>query len=118
MKNSERKERQLAINKAVESVIPYIDDDLDEWRKNYRPTAWKKFRHCQAKTLETENFIILRSYSTIVAAIEKKYGYCYDFLRYVNGYTSTSSQHIAKFFSDFGRHNFRSEERIFTWRKV
>lgn len=63
----------------------------------------KKFRSCQATVIETENYYLLRSYDTIVAAVWKVNGQCYDVLRAVYGYTSTSSQHIRKFFSDYSR---------------
>lgn len=37
---------------------------------------------------------VIVSYSTPVALIVS--GYCFDFLRYVYGYTATSAQHISK----------------------
>ena len=61
----------------------------------------KRLRSCSAETFETENYIFLRSYHTIVAFIEKSTGNLYDVLRYVYGYTSTSAQHISKFYQDF-----------------
>lgn len=53
--------------------------------------------HCQAWIAETDSFLVLRSYDTIVALLDKRTGILYDVLRLVYGYTSTSSQHIAKF---------------------
>ena len=47
-------------------------------------------------------YYVLRSYNTIVAAIDVSNDTLYDFLRYVYGYTSTSAQHIAKFSCDYG----------------
>ena len=62
----------------------------------------KRLRNCQAWVYETDNFYILRSYNSYVAAIEKSTHYCADVLRKVYGYTATSSQHICKFMSDYG----------------
>ena len=52
---------------------------------------------CKAQILETENFYILRSYNTLVAAYDIRHIELTDVLRYVYGYTATSAQHIAKF---------------------
>lgn len=69
---------------------------------NFNDSTWKKFRHCSAEVLEKDNYIMLRSYNTIVAVIDLEYGIGYDFLRLVYGYTATSAQHISKFFKDYG----------------
>lgn len=69
---------------------------------NFKDSTWKKFRHCSAEVLEKDNYILLRSYNTIVAVIDLEYGIGYDFLRLVYGYTATSAQHISKFFKDYG----------------
>lgn len=63
----------------------------------------KRLRTCQAWVYETENYFILKSYETFIACMEK-YGNnsMYDVLRTEYGYTSTSSQHIAKFRRDYG----------------
>ena len=73
---------------------------MAEFAQNH--TEWRKFRSCTAEYCFTENYIILRSYSTIVAVINQEWGVCYDALRMVYGYTSTSNQHICKFWHDFG----------------
>ncbi len=62
----------------------------------------KRLRSCQAEVITTENFYLLRSYNTIVAVIDRDFGYQVDVLRNVYGYTATSAQHIAKFFNDYG----------------
>lgn len=56
-----------------------------------------KLRTCKAEVFRTEGYIVLRSYDTIVACIGEQDGVCYDFLRYVYGYSATSAQHISKF---------------------
>lgn len=80
---------------------------MQEFASNH--SAWHKLRHCSADFCFTKNYIILRSYSTIVAVINQEWGVCYDALRMVYGYTSTSSQHIHKFWQDFG-------STMITWR--
>ena len=61
-----------------------------------------RLRTCQAWIFPTQNYYILCSYNTPIACIEKATGCCFDFLRYVYGYTATSAQHIAKFRNDYG----------------
>lgn len=60
-----------------------------------------RLRSCTAWVYETENYWILKSYNTIIAVTSKDTGVCYDVLRVVYGYTSTSAQHIAKFTHDY-----------------
>ena len=60
-----------------------------------------RLRTCTAEVLETAGYWILKSYNTIVAVTSKDTGICYDVLRVVYGYTSTSNQHIAKFTHDY-----------------
>ena len=66
-------------------------------------SSWSHLRTCTAWVLETENFYFLRSYSTIVAVIEKSNDCLADVLRVVYGYTATSAQHIRKFEKDYGK---------------
>ena len=69
----------------------------------------KRLRSCSAEVapvIDAETgellYYVLRSYNTIVAAIDVSNDTLYDFLRYVYGYTSTSAQHISKFSKDYG----------------
>lgn len=62
-----------------------------------------QLRKCQASVYENERYIVLISYTTTVAFIDKKRRVAYDILRLVYGYTATSAQHIAKFFSDYAQ---------------
>lgn len=64
----------------------------------------KQLRTCTATVYETENYIMLKSYATYVALIVKKENVCFDVLRYVYGYTSTSNGHICKFKKDYSRY--------------
>lgn len=106
-----KKELQKEINQKVEQFIDRFDGDTT---KHY--TSRKQLRTCRAIVYIYADYYVLVSYDTAVAAIDRKDGTCYDFLRLVYGFTSTSAQHIAKFFSDYGCHRWRSEETIYTWR--
>ena len=68
----------------------------------------KRLRNCKATVhaydTEKGRVYVLESYNTIVAAVDAS-GKCYDFLRYVYGYTATSAQHISKFFKDYAPAN-------------
>ena len=50
-----------------------------------------RLRSCTAEVFETAGYWILKSYNTIVAVTSKDTGICYDVLRVVYGYTSTSA---------------------------
>ena len=95
-----KKDKQIAMNNYVMKNYDVFKDTLQA--KYYPFFDWVKLRSCQACVAETEDFYILKSYNTIVAFINKYTGQKFDILRYVYGYTSTSAQHIAKFFSDYG----------------
>ena len=98
-----KKSEQLAIN---EQVLTLINDF--NTTNNYTGN-FKRLRSCSAEVapvIDAETgellYYVLRSYNTIVAAIDVHTDTLYDFLRYVYGYTSTSAQHIAKFSKDYG----------------
>ena len=107
-----KKEFQKEINQKVEQFIDRFNSTIET------ENSVKQLRSCNAKVYITDSFYALQSYNTIVAAIDRKDGTCYDFLRLVYGFTSTSAQHIAKFFSDYGSHSYRSQETIYTWYQV
>lgn len=97
-----KKELQLQIDELVIDAHQYL---RNVWN-NKRPVSIKRLRNCQAwvYTFVDENghtYCVLRSYGTMVAAVSPT-GDKYDWLRYVYCYTATSSQHIAKFFQDYG----------------
>ena len=95
---------QKQINEACVIAAEVAKDYLAEWEEVFSC----RLRNCQAtvRAYDTEKgrVYILKSYSTIVAAIGAS-GRCYDFLRYVYGYTATSAQHISKFFKDYAPAN-------------
>ena len=101
---------------ANSEVMRAIDRYNEEVKQNVLHHG-KRLRTCQAYVYETPSFYVLRSYNTVVAIIEKKTDTCYDFLRYVYGYTSTSAKHISKFDKDYGRGYCGCKERV-TYREV
>lgn len=106
-----KKAEQAIVNeKALSLYNKAIDDYL---RYNYEV---KRLRTCQAEVIITENYYLLRSYNTIVAVIDRDFGYQADVLRNVYGYTATSAQHIAKFFNDFGVGGKYGKNRTYTFR--
>ena len=99
---------QEIINAHIEAVI----DAFNHENAHTEPLKWKRLRTCTAEYAELENYVVLRSYNTIVALYDKNTYTCYDFLRLVYGYTATSAQHISKFWHDCGA------AKVLTWRKV
>lgn len=100
------RQEQLIINDYCEREIPIVESELAD------VVSVKRLRTCQAYVYETASYYVLKSYSTFVAFIRKSDGECFDILRNVYGYTSTSAQHIAKFKNDY---NAVSTQ---TWREV
>lgn len=96
-----KKELQKIENDIVLQEIEKINADLKNGVQSIR-----QLRRCNADVLFTNKYYLLKSYSTIVAAIDSE-GNIYDFLRYVYGYTPTSAQHIAKFRNDYSRNGKR-----------
>ena len=97
---------QLIINDYCEREIPIVESELAN------VVSVKRLRTCKAYVYETDSYYILKSYSTVVAFIRKGDCECFDILRKVYGYTSTSAQHIAKFKNDY--HAVSTQ----TWRAV
>ena len=113
-----KKSEQLAINEQVVALVNSFNSS-----NNYA-LNWRKLRSCSAEVApiidaETGELIyyVLRSYRTVVAAIDVRTDTLYDFLRYVYGYTSTSAQHISKFNHDYGNGKWGCANRL-TYRKV
>ena len=105
-----KKDQQVSMNNFVLKNYSVMMDEFTQkmWFDAVR------LRSCQACVYETENFFVLKSYDTIVAFIDKNTSQKFDVLRKVYGYTSTSAQHIAKFFQDYG--DFRIS--TYTYREV
>ena len=84
---------------------------LDEIPELFNFTS-KPLRHCSAKVYKGNTGYFLKSYRTIIAYIPFNSNICYDFLRYVYGYTATSAQHIAKFARDYNADTILSYKDI------
>lgn len=91
-----KKSEQIKINDEVWSALVELDI--------YKEIVINRVRlnKCKAYVEETENYYLLFSYNTFVAFINKREQICYDILRVVYGYTSTSAHHIAKFRNAYG----------------
>ena len=111
-----RKEEQKAINEKVLKAIEEFNTFAGSRYASYI-TGGKKLRNCSAVVFELERYYVLKSYSTIIAIIDKETDTLYDFLRYVYGYTATSAQHISKFEKDYCRGTWNCENR-YTYRDV
>ena len=92
-----QKMKQQIINNAVRLAMNEFENQNDGLVKVGR------LRTCNATVYENERFIVLISYTTTIAFIDKCERKAYDILRLVHGYTATSAQHIAKFFNDYAR---------------
>lgn len=106
-----KKDRQKLSNEICEAVY-------QEAMLVYSETLpCHRLRYCNASVYENSYYYYLKSYSTIVAIIDKEKDACVDVLRLVYGYTSTSAQHIAKFDRDYGQDKFGCCQR-YTWYPV
>lgn len=111
-----KRKDQIIIN---ETVSKKYDEAIVELRQSAtkKDPCIDRLRSCKAWVLETPNYYFLQSYNTVVAFIDKKDDVLYDVLRLVYGYTSTSSQHIAKFAHDYSRTYLNGTVK-YTWREV
>lgn len=107
------KKEQIEANKEVLAAFERYNEEV----KGTILHRGTRLRTCQAYVYETPSFYVLRSYNTVVAIIEKSSDICYDFLRYVYGYTCASAQHISKFDKDYSRDTWGCKERV-TYREV
>lgn len=94
------KQEKEKMNKEIEREW---EKASSEYNTEYPINTNHRLRSCTAWVYETSNYYFLTSYGTIVAFIDKETDTCYDVLRLVYGFTSTSAQHIAKFRSDYGK---------------
>lgn len=109
-----KRNEQMSINERVENAVIAAYDEY-----NVIPImSIEKLRHCKAEVIETPHWYILRSYNTLIAAVNKETVTGYDFLRLVYGYTATSAQHISKFFHDYGVRGVGGSGLEITWREV
>ena len=106
MKKVEQEQRNAYVEKS-------FDVFRDVWYDTNQNCDIYKLRTCSATVYNTPDYIVLRSYNTIVAFINKNTREFFDILRYVYGYTSTSAQHIAKFRNDYS--NYFDWSKVYTW---
>lgn len=109
-----RKQEQVKINSFVEEVWNQAISELHNEHCTVEPV---RLRSCRARVFETTHYYFLQSYNTLVACIDKEQDTLVDVLRLVYGYTSTSAQHITKFYKDFSKSKWGCEGRV-TWREV
>nr|DAK05322.1 MAG TPA: tetratricopeptide repeat protein [Caudoviricetes sp.] len=109
-----KKKEQIAENAIVEQYIDELNAEISVSGLSYV----SRLRTCNAHVYETPHFTVLRSYKTIVAAVYQATPTAaqvfIDFLRCVYGYTSTSAQHIAKFWHEYCGNCGLS----YTWRAI
>ena len=93
--------------KDINTACVQICELFHESVRTCPPDGVRRLRQCTAKVYRWQSgncvTYALKSYDTFVALVirDGERTACYDFLRYVYGYTATSAQHIAKFFSDY-----------------
>lgn len=107
-----KKFEQEKINSLCELAY---ENAIKELERENAYTSCVRLRSCKAGVYETENYYLLTSYRTIVSVINKETDVCYDVLRMVYGYTSTSAHHIAKFRHDYGAGKWGCET-VYTYR--
>lgn len=108
-----KRAEQRAIN---EKVLDIVNGMADEMREVLYKRG-ERLRYCTAEVVHGVNGFWLRSYRTIVAFIPYESSFdkgqtCFDFLRYVYGFTTTSAQHIRKFADDYGN------GKVLSWKFV
>ena len=108
-----KKNEQLEVNAYVENIV----NDINALLRTSSPAAWCRLYHCSAEMAQIGDWMLLRSYSTIVAAYNPVTDELFDFLRLVYGYTATSAQHIAKF-RNYCRDEFGNNPTIYRWYSV
>lgn len=102
-----KKSEQIEINNKVVAIYDY-----HRGSDSFLNSVSKRLRNCQAEVFTSNSGFWLKSYNTTIAYIPYNEGVCYDFLRYVYGYTATSAQHISKFAHDYGNGT------ILSWKAV
>ena len=105
-----KKSEQLAINKKVEYEMEHYNGITE----HYELKDLGRLRYCKARVYETQFYLVLCSYNTVVAFIKKADMTLFDFSRYVYGYTSTTAHHIAKFANEY---NVPYSDR-YMWKEV
>ena len=106
-----KKEKQMQENLKVEEALIAFKSDANK-AEDHEFAPAMRLRKCNAYVSRIGKWLVLKSYSTIVAVIDIQTGVLYDFLRLVYGYTATSAKHISNF-----AHDYSVLER-YTWREL
>lgn len=106
---------RLTWNKVVEAFnkSELLDNGLCDFGRLNSCSAWM-----YGVTVDNKQYVVLRSYRTVVAIWDAEEGIIIDALREVYGYTNTSAQHISKFtkWVDSRYSNFKPcVYRVLTW---
>lgn len=103
------------MKKAEQKIIN--EKCMEKWAEAYEYIGKndykiKPFRKCSAELIVSDKYIFLRSYRTLIAVYDIGENAVYDCLRYMYGYTATSSQHISKFYHDM------KANKMFRWERI
>lgn len=98
------KENVIIQNTENERVKNFWEENNIKISNDFYSGKSKRLDYMTADTTETDEYIILRSYNTIIATIDKATGTYYDYLEYVYGFTATSSKHLSRFTSKYRKY--------------
>lgn len=107
MRKAEQEKENVRVIEAWDSFVTFVKNADD-----FAHAPAMRLRTCNAYVSCIGKWIVLTSYSTIVAIIDSETRVLYDVLRFRYGYTPTSANHIAKFARDY-----EVRER-YTWREL
>ena len=96
-----RTQKQIEQEQINTSIKDLLNKYLPDYVYAQDTVNTAKLFNCTAGIIYGDCGIWLRSYKTVIAFIPYDEKTCYDFLRYVYGYTATSAQHIRKFMRKF-----------------
>lgn len=88
-----KKNEQIKVNTCVEFIADYINTLL----RTSSPAVWNHLYKSKAEWARMGDWMILRRYSTIVAAYNVNTDELFDYLLLDYFYTTTAAQDIAKF---------------------
>ena len=88
-----KKTEQITIN----AYVLNIANDIDALMRTSSAAAWNRLYNSKAEWAQIGDWMILRRYSTIVAAYNVNTDELFDYLLLNYFYTTTAGQDIAKF---------------------
>ena len=96
-----RTQKQIEQYQTNEKILGLLSEYRTDYIYAQDTVNTDKLFNCSASIIYGDCGIWLRSYRTVIGFIPYNEKTCYDFLRYVYGYTATSAQHIRKFMQKF-----------------